>query len=76
MAIATSANGAMLAVVATEDFGSAKATVGGAVRHRETFTEIARDPLQTDKTIEAAIFAADDRALVAFSREHCSRSRS
>lgn len=68
MAIAVSANGSALAVFATEDFGNAKATTV-ALFDTKNFTEIARDPLQTQKTIEAATFADNDRALVAFSRD-------
>lgn len=68
MAIAASANGAMLAVLATEDFGSTKATVV-ALFDTTTFAEVARDPLQTEKTIEAAMFAAGDRSIVAFARD-------
>jgi hypothetical protein len=33
-----------------------------------TFAELAREPLQTDKTIESALFAAGDQALIALSR--------
>jgi hypothetical protein len=68
MAIAASANGASLAVFATEDFGSAKAT-SVAIFETTGFTIVAREPLQTEKAIEAAMFAAGDRALVAFSRD-------
>lgn len=68
MAIAASANGAMLAVVSTEDFGNAKATVV-ALFDTTTFAEVARDPLQTEKTIEAALFADKDRALIAVARD-------
>ncbi|HUP47740.1 MAG TPA: hypothetical protein VNA04_03015 [Thermoanaerobaculia bacterium] len=69
MAIAVSSNGSTLAVVGTEDFGNTKATVV-ALYETTAFKEIAREPLQTDKIIEAALFAASDRALVALSREH------
>lgn len=68
MAIALSSSGATLAVLGTEDFGNARATV--VVLYDTTnFNEISRDPLQTDKTVEAALFAASDRALVAMSRD-------
>ncbi|MEA2163431.1 MAG: Cytochrome heme domain [Thermoanaerobaculia bacterium] len=67
MAIAASANGSLLAVVATEDFGNTKAT-SVALYDTTTFAELAREPLQTDKTIEEALFAANDQALVALSR--------
>lgn len=68
MAIAVSSDGALLAVLATEDFGSTKATVV-ALFDTNTFAEIARDPLQTEKTIEAAMFAAGNRSIIAFSRD-------
>lgn len=68
MAIAASANGALLAVLATEDFGSTRATVV-AMFDTSNFAELARDPLQTEKTIEAAMFAASDRSILAFSRD-------
>lgn len=67
MAIAASANGSLLAIVATEDFGNTKAT-SVALYDTTTFAELAREPLQTDKTIEEALFAANDQALVALSR--------
>ena len=67
MAIAASATGALLAVVALEDFGNAKAT-SVALFETANFAELAREPLQTDKTIEAALFAAGDQALIALSR--------
>jgi hypothetical protein len=68
MAIAVSSNGAMLAVIATEDFGNVKATVV-AMFDTSTFAEVGRDPLQTEKPIEAAVFADCDRALVAIARD-------
>jgi len=68
MAIATSTNGARLAVFATEDFGTAKAT-SVTLFDTKTFRVIARDPMETQKVIESAMFAANDRSLVAFSRD-------
>lgn len=68
MAIAASSNGTMLAVFATEDFGNAKATVV-AIYDTGTFKEIARDPLQTEKAVEGALFANADRSLMAFGRD-------
>ena len=68
MAIATSSNGATLAVFATQDFGNAKAT-SVTLFDAKTFRVIAREPMQTEKTIESAMFAAGDRSLVAFSRD-------
>jgi len=68
MAIAPSANGSLLAVIAPEDFGNAKAT-SVALFDTTNFAEAAREPLQTDKVIEAALFGANDQALVALSRD-------
>ena len=68
MAIAVSANGATLAVVAAEDFGGTKAT-SVALFDTTNFRELARDPLQTDKPMGAALFAAGDRALVTLGRD-------
>lgn len=68
MALAVSANGGMLAVFATEDFGNAKATVA-AVYDTGTFAEVARDPLQTEKPVEGALFVDKDRSLIAFARD-------
>jgi DNA-binding beta-propeller fold protein YncE len=67
MAIAASGNGALLAVVAPEDFGNAKAT-SVALFDTSTFAEIAREPLQTDALIEEALFAAADQVLIALTR--------
>ena len=68
MAIALSSNGSTLAVLGTEDFGSAKATAV-ALYDTKTLNEITRDPLQTDQAVDSALFAANDRALIALSRE-------
>jgi hypothetical protein len=65
MAIAASAD--RLAVIATEDFGNAKAT-SVTLYETATFKEVAREPLQTTDKIEGAVIAGD--ALVAISREH------
>ena len=65
MAIAASA--ASLAIISTEDFGNAKATVV-TLFDPKNFSRTAREPLQTQDAIEAAMFAANGRALVAFSR--------
>lgn len=67
MAVALSSNGSTLAVLGTEDFGNARATVV-ALYDTTTLNEVTREPLQTDQTIDAALFAANDRALVALSR--------
>lgn len=66
MAIAASANGNTLAVFATQDFGNAKATAV-TLFDTKNFAVAGREPLQTDKTIESATFAANDKSLVAFS---------
>jgi len=68
MTIAVTSNGSTLAVIGPEDFGNAKAT-SVALYDTTTFTEITRDPMQTDKHIEMALFAANDRALIALSRD-------
>lgn len=68
MAVAVSSNGSTLALLGTEDFGNAKATVV-ALYDTSSFTQITRDPLQTDQVVDSAMFAANDRALVALSRE-------
>jgi len=68
MAIAASANGATLAILGSETFGENKATIA-ALYDTASFTELARDPLQTDKPVEAALFADNDRVLMAIGRE-------
>ena len=68
MALAISSNGTTLAVLGTEDFGNAKATVV-ALYDTTSFAEIMKDPMQTDQVIDSAMFAANDRALIALSRE-------
>jgi hypothetical protein len=68
MAIAASANGATLAILGSETFGQNKATVA-ALYDTATFTELARDPMQTDRAVEAALFADNDRVLMAVGRE-------
>lgn len=69
MAIAATTNGAALAVVATEDFGNATAT-SVALFDTTNWSEITRDPLQTDKRIDGAMFSPDDSALIAVNREY------
>lgn len=68
MTLATPSNGASLAVFATEDFGNAKAT-SVSLFDTKTFQLTAREPLQTEKEIVSATFAAGDKSLVAFSRD-------
>jgi hypothetical protein len=69
MAIAVSASGARLAVVAPQDFGNTKASVVAFFDANNKFAELAREPLQTESAIELAMFAAHDRAMIAFSRD-------
>ena len=69
MAIAVSANGSMLAVFATEDYGSARATAVAVFDVDDNFSELARDPLQTSEAVEGALFANRDRSLIAFGRD-------
>jgi hypothetical protein len=65
MAIAATASA--LAVIATEDFGTAKATAV-SIFDPKNFSQTSREPLQTQETIEAAMFAASGRVLIALSR--------
>jgi hypothetical protein len=67
MAIAASEH--FLAVIASEDFGSAKAT-SVALYDSATFQELARDPLETADKIEGAAISPDEKAIVAISRDH------
>ena len=69
MAIATTSNGNVLAVIGSQMFGENKVTIV-ALFDTKTFAEVAREPLQTAEVIESALFAANDRALVAASRQH------
>lgn len=68
MAIATGAQGSMLAVIGTERYGSTRATAV-ALFDTSDFHEIARDPLQTEKRVESALFAPNDSALLALGRD-------
>jgi WD40 repeat protein len=63
MAIAVSSSGKLLAVVGSEQFESGRATVV-ALYDPATLKEIAREPLQTDRTIQSAVFAGGDEVLV------------
>jgi hypothetical protein len=65
--MAIAANATSLAVIATEDFGSAKATAV-SLFDVKSFSQTAREPLQTQDAIESAMFAAHGRSLLAFSR--------
>lgn len=68
MAIAVNSAGTLLAVVGTEQYEKARAT-SVVLYDVATLKEIDRQPLQTDRTILAALFAADDRALVVFASD-------
>lgn len=68
MAIATSASGSMLAIVGSESFPTGKATVV-AIHETGSMRESAREPLQTDREIVAAAFAASDTSLVVAARD-------
>jgi hypothetical protein len=63
MAMAVSSDGKLLAVIGSEKFESGPATVA-ALYELSTLKEIVREPLQTDRVIRAALFAAGDRSLV------------
>ncbi len=69
MTMAPSTSGSTLAVIASHDFGSARATAV-ALYDTSTFREIARDPLQTIERIDGALFSDGDHSLVAISTEH------
>ena len=64
MAIAVSDDGAMLAVVGSEEFPAGKATVV-SLWDLARVQEVSREPLQTDRVIRAITFGASSRALVA-----------
>ena len=64
MAMASTSNGSALAVASSEDFGNSKATVV-SLFETSKFQKLSSDPLQTDREIQALLFAADDRSLVA-----------
>ena len=68
MAIATDSKGTLLAVVGSENFGNDRATAV-ALYETGTWREVAREPLQTDRTIQSALFAADDKALIVLARD-------
>ena len=70
--MAIAASGTTIAVFSSADFGTAKAPVRATsvtLFDTKTFAQIAREPLQTQQHIEAALFAANDRSLLAFSRD-------
>jgi len=68
MAIAVSASGHLLAIVGSDEFESGRATVV-ALYDPASLKEIARKPLQTDREIQAALFAAEDRSLVVVAQD-------
>ena len=65
--MAIAATPELLAVIATEDYGTAKAT-SVALLETESFKEVSRDPLQTTDKIEEALITGS--SLIAISREH------
>ena len=69
-AMALAATPTALAIVGAEDFGNVKATVVALYDPANNFAEIARDPLQTDRPVEAVLFASSGRTLIALGREH------
>lgn len=68
MAIAANRDGSLLAVIGSEEFESGKATVA-VFYETETFKETGRVPLETDRIIRSAFFAAGDRSLVALASD-------
>lgn len=65
MAIAASDDGKLFAVVGSQEFPNGPATVL-SLWDPETLREIDRQPLQTDRLIRSALFAARGSALVVF----------
>jgi hypothetical protein len=63
MAIAVTSDGSALAVITRDEFPSGSASMV-AIFETATFREVMREPLQTDREIQAALFAADDKALM------------
>jgi hypothetical protein len=68
MAVAVSSTGSLLAVLGSHDFGNGKVTVA-ALYGAPDFKELDREPMQTDRPVEAALFAARDQALIALGRQ-------
>lgn len=68
MAIAVTSDGSRLAIVGSESFASGKATVVSLIDPAR-LEEVRREPLQTDRVVEAALFAAGDRALIVFAKD-------
>ncbi len=68
MALAVTSQGATLAVIGTEIYGTTRATAV-ALFDTADFHEIAREPLQTAKRVESALFAPNDSALLALGRD-------
>lgn len=68
MALAVTSQGATLAVIGTELYGTTRATAV-ALFDTADFHEIAREPLQTAKRVESALFSPNDSALLALGRD-------
>lgn len=65
MALATTSDGELVAVVAPEDFGNATATVVALFNTDDGFAEVSREPLQTQQSIRSVTFADGNRSIVA-----------
>jgi hypothetical protein len=74
MAIATTADGSILAVVGSETFDDARVT-SVWLYDTSNFNEISREPLQTEDAIELVMFADRGRSLVAFGRNRLYEKR-
>ena len=68
MAIAVSSDGRFLAVVGSEEFAAGTATVV-SLWEVDRLTEVAREPLQTDREIASVLFAANDQTLIFFAND-------
>lgn len=67
-AIAVSPGGAMVSVMASESFNGTKATFV-TMLSTKSFEQTSREPLQTTKTIESALFSPKDKSFVAMSND-------
>jgi len=68
MAIAVNAGGTTIAVIGSEQFSSGRATVA-ALYETGSLKELAREPLQTDRIIRAAVFGANDQSLIVVAQD-------
>ena len=74
MAIATTTDGSILAVVGTETFDDTRVT-SVWLFDTSNFNEISREPLQTEDPIELVMFADRGRSVVAFGRNRLYEKR-